>query len=234
MEDRPNNWGTTALTSVMTIALYLGDTVLYDHAVDILHGWLGDTTSYNSFVWDHELCWNEDEANPKGVNPLGAVVDGVDVDGVLPDDQRRGGTCPPDPVECENYVLSALAGPVVSCEIVRIQETADAWEWEDSAMKRAFLSVETDGCGWINSPAHNDRWQGWIVNWHYGSGTVATAVQTAVGKSYNFTDWIMPTCRWDFDGDGEVGVVDFLLILDEKYYTSNRWLDLLAAWGVCP
>ncbi len=233
MEQRPNNWGTTALTAVMSIALYLDDTILFDHSVDILHGWLGDTTAYNSFDYGN-LCWQADESVPVGINPIGSVIDGVNVDGVLPDDQRRGPNCPPDPVIEENYVYSALAGPWVSCEIAH-KKGHDAWGWEDEAMLRAAVRIETDfASGFVSGSATNDRWQGWVVNWQYGSGTVVTAAESTLSKSYAFTSWTMPTCRYDFDSDGMVGIVDYLLILDTKYYTINDFLSLLEAWGDCP
>lgn len=232
MEQRPNNWGTTATASVMTIARYLGDKTLFDHSVAVLHGWLGNRAVYSAFDYG-DLCWQHDPDNPVGVNPLGAVVDGVDVDGVLPDDQRRGGDCPPDPVEEENYVYSANAGVVVSCEIAH-KQGHPAWGWEDQAELRVAMRIETDFAGgFVDGDATNDRWQGWLINWQYGAGTVETADETTLSKSYAFTSWTHPTCRYDYDSDGAVGIADFMLITRPQHYNINDFLALLGAWGDC-
>ncbi len=42
-------------------------------------------------------------------------------------------------------------------------------------------------------------------------------------------------CPWDLDGDGEVGITDFLDLLGnwDNPYGINDFLDLLGAWGSC-
>lgn len=42
-------------------------------------------------------------------------------------------------------------------------------------------------------------------------------------------------CPWDLDGDGLVGILDFLLLLSNwDIYGIVEFLDLLASWGPCP
>ena len=95
------------------------------------------------------------------------------------------------------------------------------------------------GCGWPG----DDEWQPWLVNWAYG--TDFTAVDSPRhGKNMGYTDWthggpaepfcgdgnidagedcvncpsdVGPclSCPADIDGDGEVGIVDFLTLLDD-------------------
>ena len=104
-EKRANNWGTSAGASRAAVAAYLGDTDELSRCAQVFKGWLGDRASYASFDYG-DLAWQADAARPVGINPKGSTKEGHDIDGVLPDDQRRAGgfTWPPPK---ENYVWGA-------------------------------------------------------------------------------------------------------------------------------
>jgi hypothetical protein len=182
-EERPNNWGTHAGMARVAIALYLGDTDDLERAVTVFRGWLGDRNAYAGFDYG-DLSWQSDRSNPVGVNPAGATIDGHDVDGVLPDDQRRGGSFSWPPSN-ENYAWEAMQGAVSLANLLARNGYPDVWDWSDAAIWRAarwlievndYIAVGDDE---FILPML-DRSYG--TSWWDGTGV-------AHGKSISFTDW---------------------------------------------
>lgn len=181
-EDRPNNWGTHAGASRAAVAVYLGDAAEIDRCAQVFKGWLGDRSSYAGFDYG-ELWWQADASKPVGINPRGATMNGRSIDGVLPDDQRRGGafTWPPPK---ENYVWEALQGALLQAVILH-RVGYDTWNWEDQALLRAMDWLH-DECDY---PATgDDTWQPHLINWSYGTDFPAP-VPSDAGKNMGFTDW---------------------------------------------
>jgi hypothetical protein len=181
-EQRPNNFGTHCGASRIAIALYLGDSVELDRAATVFRGWLGDRNAYTGFSFG-DLSWQCNSNQPVGINPAGCTRDGHSIDGVLPDDQRRGGafTWPPPK---ENYVWEGLQGAVVQAQLLH-RAGYPAWEWQDRALLRAVT--------WLHSQAgfpaeDDDRWQPWLVNYAYGTNFPAPS-PTSPGKGMAWTDW---------------------------------------------
>ena len=182
-EDRPNNWGTHAGASRAAIAVYLGDQLELDRTAQVFKGWVGDLSAYDGFDYGSDLSWQSDPAHPVGINPAGAKIDGHSVDGVLPDDQRRGGsfTWPPPK---ENYVYEALQGVLVQA-LILYRAGYDTWNWEDRAILRAFHWLHDEA----DYPAKgDDKWQPWLVNWAYGTDFPAKE-GAGHGKAVGWTDW---------------------------------------------
>src|SRR5690606_16027986 len=108
--------------------------------------------------------WQCDPDRPVGVNPRGCTRYGRDLGGVLPDDQRRGGSFSWPPPH-ENYVWEALQGAVVQAVILE-RAGYPAFEWGDRALLRAVeflharLGYEAEG---------DDGWQPHLFNFYYGS-----------------------------------------------------------------
>ncbi len=240
-EDRPNNWGTHAGASRIAAAVYLGDTVDLQRAADVWHGWVGNRAVYDGFAFSSPFCWHTSPSGPyHGINPVGGPLDGA-----LPDDMRRSGTCPNGgPAPCENYAREALQG-VLASVIMLDRRGHPMFEWEQRAVLRAAEFLDRQGCGWPG----DDEWQPWVFNWAYG--TSFSAVEGARhGKNVGFTDWTHAgnrgtVCNEDIDGDGLVGVPDLLTLL-AGWGTAAPDLDgdglvavpdlliLLSAWGACP
>lgn len=209
-EDRPNNWGTHAGASRMAVAIYLGDRDDLERAARVFRGWLGDRSSYSGFRFG-DLSWQADPSRPVGVNPAGSTIDGHSVDGVLPDDQRRGGafSWPPP---AENYVWGALQGAIVQAVILH-RAGYDAFEWEDRALLRAVAWLHEQA----SFPAEgDDTWIPWIVN-HYYATSFPASTPTRPGKNMGFTDWTHAgvdaarpdaACMDGIDNDGD-GAIDF-------------------------
>lgn len=182
-ERRPNNWGTHAGAARISAALYLGDGAELARAVTVFRGWLGDRGAYSGFEWG-DRSWQSDPTKPVGINPKGATLKGHNVDGVLPDDQRRAGSFR-YPFPKENYVYEALQGAIVQAEMLYKAGYTTVYSWSDQALLRAYR--------WLNDQAKypadgDDRWQMSIVNKRYGT-TFTAYTKANFGKNMGFTSW---------------------------------------------
>ena len=184
-EVRPNNWGTHCGASRAAVAAYLGDTVALSRIAQVFKGWLGDRSSYAGFAYG-DLSWQCDPAAPVGINPKGCMKQGHSIDGVLPDDQRRGGSFSWPPPQ-ENYVYEALQGALVQAVLLN-RQGYDTWSWSDQALLRAFQWLHTEA----NYPAvGDDTWQPHLVN-HFHRLTFPAPVPSNPGKNMGWTDWTHP------------------------------------------
>lgn len=176
----PSNHGNHARASAFAIARYLGDGDLERTVSERFHDWLG--RSGDGFVWK-ERDWQADPTDPVGINPPDSEIDGLSVDGVLPEEQRRSGDFTTDP-EREGYVWEGLQGATAAAAMME-RAGYPAWEWEDRAILRAFQWLHQ-----VNDyPAEGDDiWQVWLVNRAYGT-TFPASVPTTPGKNLGFTDW---------------------------------------------
>lgn len=181
-ERRANNWGTNAGASRIAADIYLRDTADLAAAVRVYRGWLGDRALYAGFDFG-DLSWQADASKPVGINPKGATRNGYNIDGVLPDDQRRaGGFTWPAPKE--NYVWGALGPALVTGELLRRAGYADVTSWSDSALRRSL-----DWLHGVNGfPASgDDSWVPWLANRLLG--TSYPAKSGTKGKPMAWTDW---------------------------------------------
>jgi hypothetical protein len=181
-ENRPNNWGTHCGASRAAVAAYLGDTTQLARIAQVFKGWLGDRASYAGFKYG-DLSWQYNSAAPVGINPVGATRSGHDIDGVLPDDERRAGgfTWPPPQ---ENYVWEALQGALAQAVILD-RAGYDAFGWQSEALLRAVTWLHEQA----SFPAESDdTWQPHIVNYFYGTSFPARS-PSSPGKNVGWTDW---------------------------------------------
>lgn len=188
-EDRPNNYGTHAGASRAAVAVYLGDAKELERVATVFRGWLGDRKSYAGFKYG-DLSWQCDRSKPVGINPAGCVVNGVSLDGALPEEMRRGGSFqwPPLKGDAANYTWEAVQGALVQAEILH-RTGYDAWEWEHRALLRMtqFLyDLDRQFGGWWATG--DDTWSPWLVNRAYGTKFPA-ATPTRPGKGMGYTDW---------------------------------------------
>jgi hypothetical protein len=183
-EHRPNNWGTHAGAARVAIAAYLGDTVQMARAAKVFHGWVGSRATYAGFKYDDDLSWQCDPTKPVGINPTGCMKAGVSIDGVIPDDMRRGGSFrwPPNST---GYPWENLQGALLQAELLRVAGY-DSWNWENRALLRAVRFLY-NRAKW---PATgDDEWQTWLLDARYGTN-YKLAPPVRYGKNFGFTDWI--------------------------------------------
>jgi hypothetical protein len=186
-ERRPNNYGTHAGASRMAVALYLGDRTDFERAVTVFRGYLGNRSAYAGFQFRDDFSWHADPDRPVGINPRGATKsDGTalrNIDGVIPDDQRRCGSFQWPPCKT-NYAWEALQGAMAMAWIAH-RQGLDAFNWSDRALLRAVVWLY-DQAGY---PAGGDDvWQMHIVNRVYGT-SYAAANTTQPGKNIGWTEW---------------------------------------------
>lgn len=182
-EDRPNNWGNHAGASRIAVALYLQDNEDLERAARVFRGYLGDRAAWSKFEYG-ALDWQADPGRPVGINPKGARLHGKNVDGVLPDDQRRCCTEFEWPAPKENYVYEGLQGALASAVMLH-RAGYDVWHWEDDALLRAFRWLyEIDDFPAVG----DDTWQPYLINFYYGAD-FPTKLPTRAGKNVGYTDW---------------------------------------------
>lgn len=181
-ERRPNNWGTHAGASRIAAAIYLGDSDDLKRSAQVFAGWLGDRSQYAGFKYK-DLSWQADPQHPVGINPLGATKQGRNIDGVIPDDMRRGGSFrwPPGTT---NYPWGALNGVVIQAELLS-RQGYDCWNWSDRAIYRSVAFLER--IGWYVN-GEDEEWLVHLVNSRYGT-TFHTPEVARVGKNFGWTDW---------------------------------------------
>jgi hypothetical protein len=186
-ESRPNNWGLHCGASRAAVAAYLGDTAELARTAQVFQGWLGDRSSYAGFDFG-DLSWQCSTSAPVGINPAGCTISGHNVDGVLPDDQRRCGTFGWPPCKT-NYSWEAMQGAVAQAVILG-RAGYDVWNWQDKALLRAarWLFTTTFSDGSNDPPASDDEWQPFVLNHYYGSGFPASS-PASPGKNVGWTDW---------------------------------------------
>ena len=181
-EKRPNNWGTHCGASRAAVAAYLGDAGELARVAAVFKGWLGDRASYASFSYG-ALDWQCNPSAPVGINPKGCRKEGRDIDGVLSDDQRRGGGFTWPPFQ-ENYTWEAMQGAMAQATILQ-RAGFDAFNWQDQALLRAARWLhEVDGY-----PCQgDDTWQSHLLNFYYRASFPAP-VPSHPGKNVGWTDW---------------------------------------------
>ena len=181
-EDRPNNWGTHAGAARAAVAGYLGDSAQMARTAQVFRGYLGDRAAYAGFTYG-ELSWQCDPLRPVGINPPCSRA-GINLDGVLPDDMRRGGALQWPPAST-GYPWEGMQGAVLQAELLRVQGY-DAWSWSNRALLRATTFLY-NRAGW---PATgDDEWQPWLIDKRYGTSFRAPA-PARTGKNFGFTDWL--------------------------------------------
>lgn len=187
-ERRPNNYGNHAGFSRMAVALYLGNQAEFERAVVVFRGYLGDRSAYEGFQFREDFTWHEDPDRPLGVNPKGATKrddSGTlrNIDGVMPDDQRRCGSFQWPPC-VTNYAWEGLQGAIGMAWLAH-RQGHDAVSWSDQALLRAVTWLITQA----EFPAvGDDVWQMHLVNYMYGTSFPA-ASPTQPGKNIGWTDW---------------------------------------------
>lgn len=180
---RPNNIGCDARASNVAGAAYLGRTSEVNELAAVCKGYAGDRGAYDNFEYSSPFSWHFDESRMVGINPPGSTKQGRNIDGVVPDDQRRsGGFSWPAPKE--NYVWVAMNGECVASELLH-RKGHDAWQWSSQAIKRVFEWKHN-----VNDhpPEGDDRFLPWLANYAYGTSYPTTA-SAPRGKTWAWTQW---------------------------------------------
>jgi hypothetical protein len=172
---RANNWGTQAFGTLCAVYGYLGDTA---KLVKIRNYWIQMVTGPNpGATYGSDISWHADPNDLRLINPEGAVKDGVNIDGIMPDDMRRNGPFSnPPPKSVTSYHWEALQGIISGARILeRYDPALSIWETGDKAILRAVTILESDwrrdynidGSNW--AATGDDVWMLPFVDAAYGT-----------------------------------------------------------------
>lgn len=182
-EERPNNFGTHSSAARIAIDLYLGDKTDLERAAKVFRGWLGERASYTGFKFG-PLSWQADSSKPVGINPKGATRSGFDLDGILPDDMRRGGTFPSVGSAGISYSWEALQGAALATLLLQ-RAGYDAHLWADKAILRAVTRLTK-----LAAATGDDLSTPWLVREIYGVTVGTLKTPTSPAKNFGYADWL--------------------------------------------
>jgi hypothetical protein len=135
---RANNWGSHAFGSLCAIYRYLGDNTALAAIRDY---WCKGVTGPNpGYKFGDDVSWHVDEGNLRLINPKGALKKNMNLDGVMPDDLRRGGAFQ-NPPGHTNYAWGFMQGQIMAARILE-RAGLPIWAVGDSALYRAAYCLQ--------------------------------------------------------------------------------------------
>ncbi|MBP9700209.1 hypothetical protein KBD71_02915 [Candidatus Woesebacteria bacterium] len=189
-KQRPNNWGSQAFGSLTAIYSYLGNTSrlqeVRTHYARAVNGPIPGEASFGS------LSWQCSSSDPRWINKKGCSITcngtSVNVDGIIPDDMRRGGSCQSSPL-FTGYPWEGLQGFVMAARILD-RAGMSIWQEGDQAICRAASALQEGrfGSGW--RATGDDEWQIPFLdnacgkNWSAGYGSSKWNAGKNVGWGY--------------------------------------------------
>lgn len=167
-EERPNNWGTNAFGTLVAIYAYLQDQSQLQFVHDY---WVQGVTGVPPLGVFGELSWQYDPLRPRCINPPRVSRMGLDIDGAIADDVRRGGPLEVPPIHT-GYPWGAMQGIVMGARILeRVDPALAIWHVEERAIYRAteLLQVrwEQQFGGW--AAEGDDMWMIPFLDAAYGT-----------------------------------------------------------------
>lgn len=136
-----SNWGAMASEAVLSVALLTGNTTLAQEMVDIHKCWTGDCRGpFNPSNMNSTWHYTSVDANKRGINPRGATKNGLNIDGVQPEDQRRQdpSTCCV-PVANTPYPWEGLGPRVITAVIANHAGLLPNQRTGDDGIRRAVI-----------------------------------------------------------------------------------------------
>jgi hypothetical protein len=184
---RPNNWGTMAFGSLTAIYRYLGDDALLAEVRDY---WVQGVVGPNpGFDYDADVSWHPDSNDLRIINPKGATKQGVNIDGVIPDDMRRGGSFTTGTPVGTGYPWEHLQGVLMGARILE-RAGMPIWDVGDQAIYRAAYALEVRIGGSFVCEG-DDLWQLALLDAAYGTTWAQGKNVWGAGKNAGFA-YVLP------------------------------------------
>ena len=138
-KERPNNWGAHAFASLSAIYVYLQD---YNRLKEIRDFWIQAVTGPKprELKYGSDVSWHVNKKQLRLINPAGSYKNGMNIDGIIPDDMRRGGSFH-NPPEYTSYPWEHLQGLVAAARILD-RMGMSIWEVDNNAIYRAAYALQ--------------------------------------------------------------------------------------------
>ena len=187
--DTANNWGTWSLASRAAIDVYLGADSDLNTVAQIFRRYTGESVAWQGYqpTDDFDPTWMcGEQSHWSGINPAdcdarsGAIVEEV---------SRSSGSYPSVDDTGLGYSWEALAGSVITAQLLRSAGYADVYDWGDQALRRAveFLYDHSASAG-TRSTVERD-FVPIAVDKMYGTAQSPVGV-VAYGWCFGFTDFV--------------------------------------------
>ena len=176
LEERPNNWGMYAFGTLVAVYAYLDDSV---KLAAVRNLWVQGVTGTPAQGKFGDLWWQFDPARPRIINAARATLQGLDIDGAIADDVRRGGAFAIPPVYT-NYPWGALQGMIMAARILeRYDPNLSIWSTGEKAIYRAASLMQERWQQQFNGwkAAGDDRWLLPFLDQVYGTHWATGAVE---------------------------------------------------------
>ncbi len=174
---RSNNHGSAADQSLVAIDLHLNDRAhLESRVIPIIRQRLGDEMGIELRFGDSVQA---DPNRPVTIGRPGTFAEGVSLDGLLLEEQRREAGFP----NCGGYNFGASGQILISVWMLEAAGYSAA-AWGQNAIHRVYGRLVSMGC----TPEGDDRWQGHMYNALAGRQILPLAVGD--GKTIGLTDYL--------------------------------------------
>jgi hypothetical protein len=173
-----NNWGCHSRAALALIGVYTNDARFVSIAAAAQRAFLsgvGGHLKYTGTTWH--------AGTPRaGINGVGATISGHDVDGVIPEDQRRTGEYT-WPAPEGSYPWEALQGTIVAGVVLQRAGALPFNTGSNAIVRAAKWLTYTN----TNAASGDDTWQPWVLNKLGGAGLPTSSASS--GKNMGYTDW---------------------------------------------
>lgn len=198
-DESGSNGSTLAGASRVAVDYYIGDAeALADAEAAYLtfRRYLGDRTVGKEFNFNDET-WMHNRVEPVALNPRGATCAGKNfpADGVIVNDQSRGGDCPRSLNLAPGYTQYPWEGLQGAYALALLFDRAgkkEVWQLQDSALQRAVLYQkflqDTFGGEWFDTT--RAAWVKHLANRQY---QLTLPTSNAIGgRNIDYTQWTHP------------------------------------------
>jgi hypothetical protein len=183
---RPNNWGSHAFGALCAIYRYLQDTVSLTRIRDY---WAQGVNGPNPGFKFGDLSWQSDPLSPRLINPVGSIKNGFNLDGIIPDDMRRGGSfqIPPN---FTGYPWEYMQGQVMAARILE-RAGMPIWSVGANALYRAAYALQVRLAllysGW--AATGDDEWMLPFLDRAYGTNWSTTGTHSRMWGAGKNVGW---------------------------------------------
>jgi len=136
-----------------------------------------------------DTSWQANAADPRIINPKGATKQGTNIDGIIPDDMRRGAGFTTGTPTATGYPWEHLQGTLMAAHILD-RAGMSIWNVGDKAIYRAAYAVQVRVGGTFKASG-DDLWQLAFLDRAYGATFSGGSDTTSAGKNAGFS-YVLP------------------------------------------